>query len=36
LLPILRSGYVVSRFEGSILLVIYAIYTTYLVLNTPT
>ena len=35
LLPILRSGYVVSRFEGSILLVIYAVYTAYLVLNTP-
>lgn len=36
LLPILRSGYVVSRFEGSILLIIYAVYTAYLVLNTPT
>lgn len=31
LLPILRSGYVVSRLEGSVLIVIYIVYTVYLI-----
>lgn len=34
LLPILRSGYIVSRIEGGVLLTIYIVYTAYLVLVT--